>query len=174
MQRQVLAAFVPGQSTVDVGCGSGRDTAWLVEQGFPTVGYDGSIGMVAAARAAYPELDLRHDTLPHLATIPDESYTNVLCSAVLMHLPSEALAPAVAGLARIMRPGGRLVLTYRASETPTPREPDGRLYTPIDQDELAHYCAASGLCVLRQDIEADGGRAGVHWSIVVAERLSQA
>ena len=34
--------FVPGGATADIGCGAGRDTAWLNENGFPAVGYDPS------------------------------------------------------------------------------------------------------------------------------------
>jgi SAM-dependent methyltransferase len=33
--------FRPGL-TADIGCGSGRDAAWLAANGFPTVGYDPS------------------------------------------------------------------------------------------------------------------------------------
>ncbi len=38
VHRLASAFFHPGEPTADVGCGSGRDTAWLVRQGFPAVG----------------------------------------------------------------------------------------------------------------------------------------
>jgi SAM-dependent methyltransferase len=169
--RQLLKAhFRPGAPTADIGCGSGRDTAWLVANGFPTVGYEASAGMLAEARRAYPALDLRLGALPDLAGVVDQCYQNVLCSAVVMHLPSASLPAAVAELARVTAPTGRLVLTYRASETNEPREADGRLYSPISAGELAGLCAAVGLCVLHQTAEGDGGRPGVIWQILVAER----
>src|SRR5437763_5965335 len=66
----IRALFIPGGSTADIGCGSGRDVAWLVRHGFPPVGYDPSRAMLEQAWAAYSELDLRMDSLPHLTTIP--------------------------------------------------------------------------------------------------------
>jgi SAM-dependent methyltransferase len=170
LYRLIERVFVPGAPTADIGCGSGRDTAWLVAHAFPAIGYDASPGMLAEARAAYPTLDLRQAALPDLAEIPGGAFTNVLCSAVLMHLPAEAIEEALAALCRIVAPGGRLLITYRASETGDPREPDGRLYTPIAADALAAACARHGLQVWQQTAEADGGRPGVVWHILVAVR----
>lgn len=89
-----------------------------------------------------------------------------------MHLPSASLPAAMAGLARVTAPAGRLVLTYRASQADEPREADGRLYSPISAGELAGLCVAAGLRVLHQAAEGDGGRSGVIWQILVAERKS--
>ena len=77
--------FHPGQLTADLGCGSGRDVDWLNRHGFPAIGYDASLAMLAEAHAAYPDIELYEAALPDLAGIPDSAYTNVLCSAVLMH-----------------------------------------------------------------------------------------
>src|SRR5205085_5331164 len=83
--------FHPGQSTIDIGCGSGRDVVWLQAHGYPAIGYDASPGMLREARAAYPAIDVREDSLPDLASVPDGACLNALCSAVLMHLPREDL-----------------------------------------------------------------------------------
>src|SRR5690242_8363380 len=63
--------FHAGRSTADIGCGSGRDLAWLQKLGYQVVGYDASEGMLGEARTAYPGIDVRPDTLPDLASIPD-------------------------------------------------------------------------------------------------------
>jgi hypothetical protein len=47
--------------------------------------------MRAEALAAFPDLDVREAALPDLAGVPDGAYTNVLCNAVLMHLPAAEL-----------------------------------------------------------------------------------
>ena len=45
--------FIPGP-TADVGCGSGRDAAWLNACGYPTKGFDASEGLLAEAASADP------------------------------------------------------------------------------------------------------------------------
>ena len=50
------------------------------------------------------------------------AFANGLCSGVLMHLPREHLPPAVLTLARILKPGGRLVISYRESRSGSERE----------------------------------------------------
>ncbi len=159
-----------GAATADIGCGSGRDTAWLSREGYPTTGYDASPAMLAAARQAYPELDLREASLPDLAAIADGSYQNVLCSAVLMHLQREDLIGAALNLARILQPGGRLILSYRASRTGGEREPDGRLFTPIPPGRLALLLESAGMQMVSMTDQVDSVRSDVRWHILVVEK----
>src|SRR5690349_22725457 len=49
----------PGATVVDVGCGAGRAVAELAALGCHAVGVDLDPAMLAAARARFPELDLR-------------------------------------------------------------------------------------------------------------------
>ncbi len=58
--------FISGGTTADIGCGSGREVAWLNVHGFPAAGYDASDGLLAEARARYPDLDFMHAELPEL------------------------------------------------------------------------------------------------------------
>src|SRR5260370_854 len=92
--------FKPGGSTVDIGCGSGREVAWLVANGYPALGYDPSNGLLREARARYPEILFAAAALPELTGIPEANFDNVLCETVLMHLP-----PAAGGRALLGRGG---------------------------------------------------------------------
>jgi SAM-dependent methyltransferase len=157
----ITAYFRPGAPTADVGCGSGRDMAWLCAVGFPTVGYDASAGMLAEARRVYPQCDFAQVSLPDLVGVPDAAYANLLCNAVLMHLPRASLPAAAQSLARILAPGGRLLLSYRPSTAADEREPDGRLFTSITPIELAQILAGAGLVLLCQEQRADEERPGV-------------
>nr|WP_255603885.1 class I SAM-dependent methyltransferase [Oscillochloris sp. ZM17-4] len=169
-QALTQAFFRPGGPTADVGCGSGRDTAWLAEVGYPVTGYDASAGMLAEARVAYPSLTFAEAALPDLAGVPDSAFANALCNAVIMHLPRAELAGVARALARILAEGGRLILTFRPSTAPGEREPDGRLFTAIPPDELAMLLDRAGLAVLHREERADDTRPGVIWHTLVAER----
>ncbi len=170
LYRLVQQHFHHELPTADIGCGSGRDTAWLTAHGYPTIGYDASPAMLDEARRAYPGLTLREAALPALATIPDCAYANVLCCAVLMHLPRGAIAPAVGSLARILRPGGRVLLSYRASDDVGERAEDGRLFTPMVAEAWPALLAGAGLRVRATAYQDDATRAGVCWLTLAGER----
>lgn len=107
--------------------------------------------MRAEALAAFPDLDVQAASLPDLAGVPDGTYANVLCNAVLIHLPAAELIGAAVALARILRPGGRLVLSYRGPRNGVEREPDGRLFTPIVPGRLVLLLESVGLAVIHRE-----------------------
>lgn len=166
----VQSFFHQGQSTIDIGCGSGRDVVWLQAHGYPAIGYDASPGMLREARAAYSAIDVREDSLPDLASVPDGACVNALCSAVLMHLPREDLIAAALTLARILRPGGRLILTYRPSQTDSEHEADGRLFTSIPRGKLILLLESAGFQVLLVTQQPDATRPAVTWTAIAAEK----
>ncbi len=49
-------AFTPGGRVLDIGCGSGRDLAELVRQGFQPYGIDSTAEFVQLAQQYHPEL----------------------------------------------------------------------------------------------------------------------
>src|ERR1700761_1267931 len=71
--------FIANGVTADIGCGSGREVAWLNANGFPAKGFDASDGLLAEARARYRLLDFVHAELPGLKAISANAYHNVLC-----------------------------------------------------------------------------------------------
>ena len=125
--------FVAGP-TADIGCGSGRDTAWLDANGYPAVGYDASEGMLAEAGRRYPGIKFRRASLPDLAEIADGGFANILCETVIMHLDRDAITPAVERLLSLLAPCGVLYLTWRLTEGDDRRDERGRLYAAFDPD----------------------------------------
>lgn len=124
--------FRPG-ATADIGCGSGREVAWLSANGYPAKGYDPSEGLLAQARARYPTLEFAHAALPELMGVPDGRFDNVLCETVIMHLPTELIAPSVSRLVSILKPEGILYLSWRVTQCVDLRDPHGRLYAAFDK-----------------------------------------
>ena len=150
--------FGPGP-TADVGCGAGRDVAWLTVSGFTAIGYDPSLGLLAQARTRYPGLSFRSAGLPELAGIPDATYANVLCETVLMHLPRDAVMPSIARLMAILRPGGTLYLSWRVTGGPDQRDPQGRLYSGFAKDLVTGALAGAAILLDEETISASSGKA---------------
>src|SRR5262252_7052037 len=66
MYALLARCFAPGP-TADIGCGAGRDTAWLAAQGFDAQGFDASEALLREARARHPGIAFTQATLPALA-----------------------------------------------------------------------------------------------------------
>ena len=124
--------FISGGITADIGCGSGREVAWLNANGFPATGFDGSEGLLAEARARYRLLDFAHAELPDLSGIPANAYDNVLCETVIMHLDYARIAPSVRRMLDIVRPGGVLYLSWRVTAGHDQRDQHERLYAAFE------------------------------------------
>ncbi|SMG01120.1 class I SAM-dependent methyltransferase [Burkholderia singularis] len=124
--------FTLGGKTADIGCGTGRDVAWLNDHGFPAVGYDAAEGLLAQAANAFPSLVFKRAALPALEAIGEDKYDNVLCETVLMHLPPEEVAGACVRLFELLRPAGTLYLSWRVAESASTRDAAGRLYAKFD------------------------------------------
>lgn len=103
-----LLAPQPGEAILDVGCGTGELTHEISVVGASVVGIDASSSMIDAARARYPALDFR---VEDAAALPFESAFDAVFSNAALHWVRDAGA-AAAGMARALRPGGRLVVEF--------------------------------------------------------------
>ncbi|MEZ5816263.1 MAG: class I SAM-dependent methyltransferase [Hyphomicrobiaceae bacterium] len=169
LRAAVRTHFAPGP-TVDVGCGSGRDTAWLVEAGFDAFGVDASPGLLAEARRRHPGVRFEQDALPALASLGSGRFTNVLCETVIMHLDRADIAPAVRRLAALLAPGGTLYLTWRVTEGGDARDKAGRLYASFDPTLVRDALAGMEIRLDERSVSASSGRI-VHR--MVARRRAQ-
>ncbi|MFN3642955.1 MAG: methyltransferase domain-containing protein [Gemmobacter sp.] len=110
----------PGERVLDAGCGAGVHSVRVAQAGHPVDAIDISAEAIreAADRAARAGLaqNIRfaQEDLTRLS-LPDASHARVFSWGVIIHIPDADRA--VDELARILRPGGRLVLsvTNRAS-----------------------------------------------------------
>ncbi len=155
--EQLVGQYFRSGPTADIGCGAGRDTAWLAGQGYPVTGYDASRGLLAEARSRYPAIDFRQGTLPDLNGIGDGSFANVLCETVIMHLGPGEREQAVARLLAILQPGGTLYLSWRVTPGSDRRDERGRLYARFPAAEI--LSAMAGAQILH-DAESDSAASG--------------
>jgi trans-aconitate methyltransferase len=167
MHALIRRFFEPGP-TADIGCGSGRDTAWLNAHGFPAVGYDASEGLLAEARRLHPEIRFQHASLPALDGVPIEGFTNVYCETVIMHLEHAMIGPSVARLMAILEPGGTLYLSWRVTMNADRRDEHGRLYAAFDP---ALVFAALGSADILLDEQRDSESSGKLVRRIVARKV---
>ncbi|MGV9882085.1 class I SAM-dependent methyltransferase [Streptomyces sp. NPDC003006] len=97
-----------GGTALDAACGTGRQTLALTSRGYRTIGVDQSPQMLEKARGHAPDAEYR---VGHLENLPldDDSVDLAVCSLAMTHLPD--LSAGISELARVVRPGGRIVIS---------------------------------------------------------------
>lgn len=99
---------LPPSSVLDAACGTGRYSDVLARRGHRVIGVDSSPDMLAKARPKVPQAEFREGDLAALP-LEDESVDAAVCALALVHLAE--IEGAVRELARVLRPGGRLVIS---------------------------------------------------------------
>jgi len=150
--------FVKGGITADIGCGSGREVAWLNANGFPAKGFDPSNGLLAEARRRYPKLDFAQAELPDLRGIATNAYGNVLCETVIMHLDRAQIAPSVRRMLDIAKPGGIFYLSWRVTAGGDIRDQHQRLYAAFDASLVLAELAAATVLLDEEVVSASSGK----------------
>jgi len=111
-----LLPDVSGLDSVELGCGTGYVSAWLMRRGARVVGLDNSAGQLATARALQVEFGLRFPLVhadAERAPFANESFDFAISEygAAIWCDPYRWIPEA----ARILRPDGRLVFVATAS-----------------------------------------------------------
>jgi ubiquinone/menaquinone biosynthesis C-methylase UbiE len=105
----------------DVGCGSGRVAALMADHGLDVVGVDVSQSMLGIARSAHPHIEFEEGQLDAL---PIESgvLAGAVCWYSIIYTPLDRLGESFDELARVLVPGGYLLLAFQADGEPLRRE----------------------------------------------------
>jgi SAM-dependent methyltransferase len=143
---QLIQRCPPGGRILDAACGTGKYFGMVLGAGRRVVGTDQSAGMLAQARAKYPEVPTETVGLQELAF--DGEFDAVMCVDAMENVFPEDWPLVLANLRRALRPGGHLYLTVEL----------------IDERELERVFAeavASGLPVVRGEHTSRGG--GYHY-----------
>jgi SAM-dependent methyltransferase len=149
--------FRPGL-TADIGCGSGREVAWLAANGFAVIGYDASEGLLFEARARYPQHRFEAAALPELAPIANDSFDNVLCETVIMHLSREAIARSLRRMMAILKPGGVLYVSWRVTDGADQRDRSGRLYAAFDSGLVSAQLAGASILLDKEVVSVSSAK----------------
>ena len=103
-----LIDALPSGPALDAACGTGRHARHLVELGHEVVGIDLTPEMLDHARREVPQAVFLEGDLTDLPA-DDDRFALVVCGLALAHVTD--LDAAVGELARVMRPGGRCVIS---------------------------------------------------------------
>ncbi|WP_371536160.1 class I SAM-dependent methyltransferase [Streptomyces sp. NBC_00466] len=121
LERALLNAFAElvrtngGGEVADLGCGPGHVTAHLRELGLNAFGVDASPVMVELAREASPGVRFEVGSMAAL-DIEDGALCGVLSRWSVIHTPPQDLPAVLAEIARVLAPGGHLLIEFAATD----------------------------------------------------------
>lgn len=111
--RKDIARTLAGQGVkkvVDLGCGTGRQCLFLLEQGIHAVGVDRSPAMLRKAEQdTSPEIEYRQEDLTG-TSFKNDSFDAALMSLALHEHPAETIAAVLDEASRIVRPQGFMAI----------------------------------------------------------------
>jgi SAM-dependent methyltransferase len=163
--------FAPGDSVLEIGSGSGRDAARLLELGVHVHAVEPSAGLRHRAAVLHPELSGRlfEGELP--ANLPPPvagPYDGVVLSAVIMHIPDSELFDAALAVRDRLKDGGKLLLSTPLERGDTPagfdRDESGRLMILRPASQVRLLFERLGFILKSEWTSADAaGRSDVLW-----------
>jgi len=148
--RALVALMPAGWTVADLGCGTGAMLATLAPHVSRVIGVDASEEMLGAARKrleGVASVDLRKGSLEALP-IDAASVDAATMMLVLHHLPSPAAA--IGEAARILRPGGRLLIVDMVPhEHEEYRQQMGHVWLGFSEEQTKRLLTQSGLAAPR-------------------------
>lgn len=179
--NELLLKWLPEKSAskeapeiLELGCGSGREAAFLLSQGYDVIGIDGSLNLIEEAKKFHPELGGRL----FCRTIPDElnfdrKFDALISIAVLMHFDEKQIEVTLRKATGLLRQKGRFIFSVCIERTGLENGFDiqQRRFTLLSSDKWKELCDSAGLKIIHEKINSDGlNRGGVEWLSCVCQK----
>jgi ubiquinone/menaquinone biosynthesis C-methylase UbiE len=119
LDRELLTRFasrLKGKGEIcDMGCGPGHVARFLHDQGASVFGLDLSSRMLEEARRLNPDISFRQGNMLAL-DLPDASLAGITAFYAIVNLPKASLPQVFREMARVLQPGGLLLLAHHIGD----------------------------------------------------------
>jgi len=176
IQQLLLKVFPKNSHLLEIGCGSGRDANFMIENNYKITAIDASKEMILEAKKIHP---LLKNSL-HVVTIPDElkfnnnSFDGVYSIATLMHLEKKDIKKTIEKIYSILKDKGVFLFSVsiqRDDIDDNYKDSKGRHFTTISKYMWFEICINTGFRAIKTVITNDGlDRDGIVWLTCIMEK----
>jgi SAM-dependent methyltransferase len=173
IEKYFPTSFAKNGKILDVGCGSGRDLNILCNQGYDAVGIEPAPELVQISQINFPNIADRilTDSLPGLKKASG-TYSGILCSAVLQHIPDNLLFDTFYRFKDLLSDEGSLLISvptqYPNVYPETHRDESDRLFKIRHPEQFIFIAERIGFHLANRWEEPDSlNRDGVAWAVLL-------
>lgn len=174
LHKDFLAFFPePNSLILDAGAGIGRDAFELSKLGYDVVAVEPLSAFRKFGESTYPLSNIKwlDDAMPFLTQLEglENSFDFILCSGVWHHLQQEEQSIALARLAELISPEGKIALTLRNGPAGV-----GTHVFPTNMNRTIEEAKRHGLQIIFKAAQQPSllkGKTKVHWSKLVLKKV---
>ncbi len=156
IHQSLLNVHIPPTATriLDIGAGNGRDADGLARLGFEVTAVEPAAGLrdIGIKRTEGLAVTWVDDQLPALSQLSG-TWPFICCNAVFQHIPPEMRHAALARMADLLAPNGRLYIAVRQGPSDAARPT-----YPITQHDVQALAADLSLTLAHYEVQADKGK----------------
>jgi cyclopropane fatty-acyl-phospholipid synthase-like methyltransferase len=178
LQKHLAKTFDLSDKILEIGCGSGRDAAFMHQQGFDVTAVDGASTMIENAVLLHPELvgRIREVILPNgLKSFAEQSFDGIYSIATLMHLDLEEIKVSLGYISKLLTRGGKFYFSVSIARDDVNSDSfdlKGRRFTTLSEKEWEDLCQSAGLSKLSSTYSSDGlGREAIIWLTCIMKKV---
>lgn len=123
-----LKKLPSGARILDIGCGPGTFTKYLLEKGFNVEGIDLSEEMIKIAKVKVPKANFKLMDMRRIS-YPGNFFDGLLAAYSLIHIPTEEMIDTLRGFKKILKPNGSMMIIVQGGE------PDKFVNEPLKKGE---------------------------------------
>jgi SAM-dependent methyltransferase len=168
IMKEFLSHLEEGDTILDLGCGSGRDSLTLYELGYDVTPLDAS-GEMCKLAEIHTGLDVLQMTFEQMDF--DDVFDGIWACASLLHTPKKELSGILTKIARALNDKGILYMSFKLGDFEGFR--GERYFSDYTEDSISQLIRENGRFEIVKLWETDDIRSGhsdVRWLNVLAKK----
>jgi len=149
--------LLPSGKILEVGSGSGREAARLIQLGYDYSGIDASEGLLETARRDNPSGMFFHQNVYDL-TFPTNTFDGFWTAATLLHIPKDRMGEALKSIQRVVKPEGLGFISLRKGQGESVDQKTGRFFSYFTIEEFNQILLKNSITVINSGEKEQANR----------------